>query len=336
MRSQPKDRRLSPATLDRLAAIIDVLTLPLTYVAAWHLKMLRKYTLPRFPRAERALHAVGVYPLIDHYYEPLIRTDRLSRPIQKKRHLPGLPVDLETTGRNLIDLLNSAAPSGIPDTPVPPDDTGIPTYHYSNATFGPVDAHTLYAIIRKHKPRRLIEIGCGMSTLVARKAITDEQAASPDWTCHHTAVEPYENNWLESLGVEVMRAKVEECEPSYFDSLKAGDVLFIDCSHIIRPQGEVTYLVQEVLGRLAPGVVVHIHDIFTPYDYPDSWLETHGLFWNEQYLVEAFLAFNPDFEILYPVSALWLEHEDALVEACPPAGRVRCIPPTSFWICRKG
>ena len=321
--------------IENLFRIVDFIILPLTFLSAWHLKMLRKYTQQRFPLSHRAIDKIGIYPLIDHYYEPLIKTERLKRPIQRKRHLPGIAVDLDITGKELIKLLDKRIPDDIPDKIVQDNVAGTPVYYYCNQTFGPLDAITFYALIRQQKPNRIIEIGCGMSTLIARKAIEDELKSSPEWICHHTAIEPYENDWLESLGVDLLRIRVEECEPNYFDSLQSGDILFIDCSHVIRPQGEVLYLIQKVLGRLNPGVLVHIHDICTPYDYPDHWLETFGRFWNEQYLVEAYLAFNNNYEILYPLAALWLEQKDTMTNICPPADRVQIIQPTSFWIRRK-
>src|SRR5690606_29222842 len=99
-------------------------------------------------------------------------------------------------------------------------------------------------------------------------------------------------------GVEVLRKKVEDIPLEYFRQLQPNDVLFIDSSHVIRPQGDVLYEFLELLPDLPSGVFVHIHDIFTPFDYPEDWVKDHVRLWNEQYLLEAFLSFNRDFRIV--------------------------------------
>ena len=91
------------------------------------------------------------------------------------------------------------------------------------------------------------------------------------------------------------------------DLLSAGDILFIDSSHTVTTGGDVPYLFLEILPRLNPGVLIHIHDIFLPFDYPEQWvLEDWG--WTEQYLVHAFLSYNQTFEILWPASYVWEHH----------------------------
>jgi hypothetical protein len=104
--------------------------------------------------------------------------------------------------------------------------------------------------------------------------------------------------WLGQLNVEVVRKKVEEINKSIFEGLINNDILFIDSSHIIRPQGDVIIEYLEVLPILKPGVMVHIHDIFTPKDYLDSWIIDETRLYNEQYLLEAFLTFNEKYRII--------------------------------------
>jgi hypothetical protein len=91
---------------------------------------------------------------------------------------------------------------------------------------------------------------------------------------------------------------VEDVGVETFEQLQARDVLFIDSSHVVRIGGDVTYLFLEVLPRLQPGVVIHVHDIFFPGDYPRDWVVEQFRFWSEQYLLQAFLAFNSAFEVL--------------------------------------
>jgi hypothetical protein len=115
--------------------------------------------------------------------------------------------------------------------------------------------------------------------------------------------------------------------------LGAGDVLFIDSSHVAKTGGDVVFLYHEVLPRLAPGVIVHIHDIFLPADYPPEWVFS-GRAWNEQYLVRAFLAFNSAFRILLAVAWLALNRGDVLAAAFPGDSRQYDSGGGSLWIQR--
>ena len=172
-----------------------------------------------------------------------------------------------------------------------------------------------------------------MSTLMAREAIRANQSDDSAYRCRHLCVEPYEAPWLERAGVEVARERVEKVDPSLFDALGAGDILFIDSSHAIRPQGDVLYLYLEVLPRLKDGVVVHIHDIFSPRDYKPRWIIEKKRFWNEQYLVEALLSSGGSWEILLAANFLAHEEPDALAGAAPVFGRQRAFrEPGSLYV----
>jgi len=128
-----------------------------------------------------------------------------------------------------------------------------------------------------------------------------------------------------------VRDTAETADPALVDALEAGDILFIDSSHMIRPQGDVLTEVLSWLGRLKPGVAVHIHDVFTPRDYPEAMIRDHRFFWNEQYLVEAFLAFNPRFRVTLPLHHMMLTDPAALLALCPAQADAARTPPTSFW-----
>ena len=117
--------------------------------------------------------------------------------------------------------------------------------------------------------------------------------------------------------------------------MEAGDILFIDSSHMIRPQGDVLFIYQELLPALPPGVFVHVHDIFTPRDYPPGWLIKKRLFWNEQYLLEAFLAFNDSFEVVLACNQLYHEARERLLEKFTLlADAPDRHQPKSFWMRR--
>ncbi len=311
-------RRSAPA-LDRVMG-------PLVWASARMMLMLRQMTPRNAPRSFRVLDRVGVYPLVDHYYEPLINHSRLVKSLDDPRDIPGLSVDAEQG----IQLLESLDPFvEMHDIPLdqPP---GPRRYHYRNSFFGPLDAAALHAMIRHHRPRRIVEVGCGMSTLLALRA----EAMNGTDSCAHVCIEPYEAPWLADLPVTLVRATAETADLALIDELEAGDILFIDSSHMIRPQGDVLTEVLAWLGRVKPGVVIHIHDVFTPRDYPSVLLRDHRFFWNEQYLVEAFLAFNPHFEVLLPMYHMYLSQPERLIARCPAQAHPEMLPPTSFWLRR--
>jgi predicted O-methyltransferase YrrM len=211
-------------------------------------------------------------------------------------------------------------------------------FHLDNGTFGPGDAEILYCMVRDLQPGRIIEIGSGMSTLVIDRALAAnrEHGAPP---CTYSVIDPFPSQAARSAdAVTVLRAQpVQDVELAVFEELDAGDVLFIDSSHVVATGSDVVFEYLEVLPRLRPGVVVHAHDIFLPREYPRSWLVDHHLFWNEQYLLAAFLTLNPSFHVLWSGRYLHEHHWEALTAALPsmaaldPAGD---RGPCSFWMTR--
>jgi hypothetical protein len=318
--------------LDRAAPAVDALLQPFSWLAAMQMRLLRRLTPPRAPRNFNVLDRVGVYPLIDHFYDPLIRLDRLSRPLGAPRRISGLDLDRDAALARLLDV----AAQPLAATPTAGAEPG---YDPANTMFCPLDAQVLHGLVLRHRPQRIIEVGCGTSTLVIRMAIerlqADCQSGGAAYHCDHVCIEPYAAPWLERLPVRVLRQTAEACPPELIETLRADDMLFIDSSHMIRPQGDVLTEVLDWLGRLAPGVLVHIHDIYTPHDYPDELLRTHRFLWNEQYLVEAFLCFNAAFEVLIPVHHLWRDARPQLQALCPAQDAVGRTEPSSLWFQRR-
>jgi predicted O-methyltransferase YrrM len=217
------------------------------------------------------------------------------------------------------------------------DRTGLTEtdFYFNNHSFPPADAEYLYNIVRHTKPRKIVEIGSGFSTLITIKALEKNKLEDPAYTAAHTCIEPYEMPWLEKTGATIIRKKVEDTGNSFARSLEAGDILFIDSSHIIRPQGDVLFELLELLPLLNPGVLVHIHDIFTPKDYPDHWIFQQHRMWNEQYLLEAFLSMNQEYEVIGAVNYLAHHYGAALYAASPVFARRPEREPGSFWIRKK-
>jgi Methyltransferase domain len=172
-------------------------------------------------------------------------------------------------------------------------------YHTDNVYFGYVSAVAMHSMIRHFKPRRVIEIGAGFSTLVIGGAA--RLNASEGWRTEVTAIDPYPSEIVAGgiPGVDHLIAdRVERLGTEAFKELARHDIVSIDSSHTVKTGGEVPYLYLDVLPRLPAGVFVHIHDIFLPDEYPQAWLFRRH-YWNEQYLVHAFLIGNRHFEVVW-------------------------------------
>lgn len=174
---------------------------------------------------------------------------------------------------------------------------------------GSVDMEVLHGLLRLYEPARFVEVNSGVSTRVATRLLRPDGDGDG---ARVTVIDPGDGP-LPLEGVEVRRHPVREVPVSWFGRLRPGDVLFVDTSHVLRAGSDVQYLLLEVLPNLPVGVLVHIHDIFLPREYPAYWFD--GLrFANEQHAVQAFLAFNDSFEVLWSTSYLHHHHADRLAE----------------------
>jgi hypothetical protein len=218
----------------------------------------------------------------------------------------------------------------------PVNPTDVPhQYHFNQMMFRSVDAEVLYCMIRYHCPRRVIEVGSGFSTYVAAAAVV--RNAEQGKPAEFFAIEPYPNEVLRQgfSGLQrLISEPVQDVDLNLFTTLTEGDVLFIDSSHVLRIDSDVRFLFLEVLPRLQPGVLVHFHDIFLPLDYPQDWVIKEHRFWNEQYLLQAFLAFNRAFEVIWAGSFMHQYHSDALKNAFSHYDP-QTVTPGSFWVRRK-
>ncbi|MBX3489199.1 class I SAM-dependent methyltransferase [Parvibaculum sp.] len=281
------------------------------------------------PHTRKVLDRLGVTVLRHHYYAPAIIPSDIGKQLSARRNLPGLDfrvaqqLDLIAEFSYREELLE-----------IPLEKSGEIEFGYNNGAYEHGDAELLYNIIRHFRPRRIVEIGCGQSTILMQKAISKNKGDDASYTCRHICIEPFEQPWLEQLSVELIRAKVEDCKMELFSELKANDILFIDSSHVIRPQGDVLFEYLEILPRMRSGVIVHIHDIFTPRDYPEDWIVRDRRMWNEQYLLEAFLSFNQAFEVLLAANMLANDHIEKLAVACPALSQEPERQPGAFWIRR--
>lgn len=214
----------------------------------------------------------------------------------------------------------------------------------TRAGFGPgypeLDARTLYYMLREHKPARYLEVGSGLSTYYASLAAErNKEDGSP---LSITCIEPYPFDALRTLpGFELVEGFVQDVPLSRFEELVAGDLLFIDSSHALKIDSDVAFLFLEVLPRLKPGVLVHIHDVHFPWNTPypaDTWLfgERWPVYWQEAMIVQTFLAFNNAFEVLLSTPMIRHHDESLLTERFPsyvPVARDP-NPASSLWLRR--
>ncbi|MFT5477703.1 MAG: hypothetical protein ACI8Y8_003056, partial [Planctomycetota bacterium] len=206
----------------RLLPIVDLLMAPFVFPSAWLLEKVRRAGLDRMPLCRRVLLGVGVLPIRNHYYEPQFDMRAVSRDFDQQRPLPGV----EWNPEEQVAFCESLSRADeLADLPL--QKPGELAFWLENSTFEAGDAEYWYQLIRSVKPRRIIEIGSGNSTLMAIRALRKNAAEDPSYACEHTCIEPYEMPWLEDSGVNILRKRVEELDVSFFAELEENDILFI-------------------------------------------------------------------------------------------------------------
>lgn len=305
------------------AAVADFLLAPFTLLSIVWFRIIRYWGIKNLKIAQRLFLRLGMLPVVDHYYEPLIDYRKLpASPPKTHLDLDGAKQIKFIEGFDFQEELMS-----IPVGPAKKD-----RYYYQNGSFGSGDAELYYSIIRHYKPSRILEVGGGFTTLIALEAIEKTKENDPQYSCDITCVEPYEMPFLESLGINLVRLPVEHIDKKAFWTLQQGDILFIDSSHVIRPGGDVNFLILEILSELNPGVLIHFHDIFIPHHYPKEWLKDEYRLWNEQYLLEAFLLHNDSFEIAFSLSYMKLHYKLAIEAKFPVLKMDQDRLPGSIWL----
>lgn len=283
-----------------------------------------------YSATQRGAERVGVHLLRASYDSPIPRLSRLEPGVFERRSpMRGIGWDPDAQmafveaqlGRYLREFTPTADPDG-------PDGR----FHLDNHTYDRVDAELLYAILRWSRPRRYVELGSGYSTLVAAEALAAN--ASEGAEAEIGCFDPYPSAHVlarPDLRDRVSRVPVQELPEAEVSRLEAGDVLLVDTSHTVKLGGDVNRIVLEVLPLLAPGVVVHFHDVFLPRDYSHGHL-SDGHYWNEQYLIQAFLAQNPSWEVLVGAQAVALDHPRRLAALIPSFREG--VSPGALWIRR--
>ncbi|MBS9477808.1 class I SAM-dependent methyltransferase [Ancylobacter radicis] len=250
-----------------------------------------------------------------HFYSPVPSTELLLEEAGREARraqaeLPGIDLRAEAQcafAASLIERFGSL-----------PEPSPLSRYHQNNKFFEFADAWAAYALMRHFRPKRVIEVGSGHSSAL----MLDTVDADPALETRFTFIEPYPERLLsrltadDKLRCDIRVARLQDMPDSLFATLEADDILFIDSSHVVKTGSDVDFAFREVIPRLAPGVVVHIHDILWPFEYPENWLK-EGRAWNEAYMVRSFLQFNERFEILLFNSFMARHHPEVFAARLP-------------------
>lgn len=276
----------------------------------------------------------GYHILPVHFYSPIPDTRTLSESIWDRKTCEGINFNPEVQ----LMILNEICPLYKKEYDLfPKAPTNIPNQFYLNAgNLECVDAEILYSIIRNYKPKRIFEIGSGFSTYLSSEAIKKNELENQSWNCELIAIEPFPNriikNGFPGLS-KLIEQRVETLDANIFTQLKENDILFIDSSHVSKIGSDVNFEFFEVLPKLNKGVFVHFHDIFLPFDYPKAWIQSRNRFWNEQYMLHAFLMFNERFKVVWASNYMKINYKDNISKQFNSFNEN--AQPGSFWIMRK-
>lgn len=276
--------------------------------------------------ARRAGARLGFHVLPEHYYSPVPNVDALPADVfDRITEMPGVVVDAE----HQVEFLETGLARYVAEFP----QHGPADYDFENGGYESVDAEVLYAMIRHQRPRRVVEVGTGYSTLVTAAAA--HMNAAEDSPVRFTSIDPHptENTGElpgEGLEVDQWPMRIQDVPLHEFEQLEAGDIFFVDGTHTVVIGGDVTFVMLEVLPRLRPGVLVHFHDIYLPYEYPRFFIERFA--WNEQYLLQAFLACNQSYEVVIGNHHVARAYADRVAAVVPSFRPPRY--PSAYWMRR--
>jgi hypothetical protein len=286
-----------------------------------------KAAVKAYALTRRLAERAGLQVVLKTYYSPIPDLSTLPEGIwDKPDPLRGIDLDLDSQIERLRGPLSGAIAE------FAPADGRSHAYSQVNASYPLPDARLLYAIVRDLRPASIVELGSGQtSRIIARACVTN---ATEGTQSRFRAFDPFPIALDETLpGLAALeRIPAQEVPEEVFAELEAGDILFVDTTHTVKIGSDVNRIILRILPLLAPGVVVHFHDICLPYEYSRYLLEDYALYWAEQYLLQAFLAMNPSFEVLYATDALCRDRRDE-VERLGLAGPGESG--SSFWIRRR-
>lgn len=273
-----------------------------------------------------------------HFYSPFPDLDELAGRADDvfgpRAQFPGIDLRVGEQLTRLDELATIAAT-------FPWTDNAQPhlRYHYANRPYAHGDGLFTAAMLSQLRPRRLVEIGSGYSTLLALDVRDRLVAADPD-VLDITSVDPYPQRLRELLDGErperftIVEQTAQELDVGIIDSLAAGDVLFIDSTHVAKAGSDVNEIFFELVPRVAPGVFVHVHDVFANFEYPREWVFQRRA-WSEAYVLRAFLQFNAAFDVEFWGAWLVEHHRDRVERHGAALAPALTNPGASIWLCRR-
>jgi predicted O-methyltransferase YrrM len=259
---------------------------------------------------------VPLYVPPGHYYSPIADPRQLDRAAFTRR-APERLLDVAIDLNAMTDLWHELLPI-MRATPFPVEKAEPFRYYFSNPSFAFGDAIILRAMILHRKPSRMVEVGSGYSS-----ACTLDTVQEGGLDVKLTFVEPHPDLLMslirpEDRGrVRLIETGVQKAPLSVFTELEAGDILFIDSTHIVKPGSDVTYELAEILPRVKPGVLIHFHDMFYPFEYSVDWAVDENRSWNELYAIRAFLAYNEHFRVVFFNHMLKMLRGELAQKTCP-------------------
>lgn len=235
-----------------------------------------------------------------HFYSPIPSLDEVRRDAERIFRIPDALPGIELNVEEQLRFFESFAGS-YKELPFGPEKQQGLRYYFENSNYGYSDAICLYGMIRHLAPQRIIEVGSGYSSCVMLD--TNELFFDNSIAC--TFIEPNPALLLslikseDKARIELIPDAIQKVNPEIFSALEAGDILFIDSTHVSKAGSDVNHILFEILPCLSSGVLIHFHDIFYPFEYPQAWICELGLYWNEGYLLRAFLQYNSAFRIVF-------------------------------------
>jgi predicted O-methyltransferase YrrM len=291
--------------------------------------MIRRIFARRDPQPPARPPECGFVPP-GHFYSPIPSFADIQRDESRifaaiPRSIPGIELH-EAEQLKLLESLSRYYAS----IPFSADKTDRLRYHYQNPMYSYSDAIFLHSMIRHLKPRRIIEIGSGYSSC----AMLDTNELFFDGSIQLTFVEPYPKQLLSLIrkdderSIRVIPQCLQNIGLEVFETLEANDILFIDSTHVSKIDSDVNRIIFTILPILAPGVQIHFHDVFYPFEYPRDWFHK-GIAWNEIYILRAFLQYNTAFRIVLMNTFMEHFHRTFFEEHMP-----LCLknPGGSIWI----
>ncbi len=269
-----------------------------------------------------------------HFYSPIPDYDDLNAradSIFGNRDVVLAGIDLNVPGQLATFELMARHIGGIPFGETP--STANTRYHFQNDFFGYGDVSVLWCLLNHLKPSNVVEVGSGYSSA----AFLDARELIPLSSTHLTFIEPYTER-LDGImrgdeeGVTIQRSRLQEADLRCIQSLQKNDILFIDSSHVGKTGSDVNLLFFNILPSLKPGVWVHIHDVFFPFEYPRDWVLNERRAWNEAYMLHCFLCHNSSFQIEFWNDYFWKTFPELLRKNMPLSMR---NAGGSIWLSKK-